>query len=501
MLRTLYARLAIALLVLFLGIGCVFTLLMGYSMDLYQQEVSQKLHRDMASYIVQHHDLSVDGAAAQAAVNDLFESLMVVNPNVEVYLVDLDGAIVAYSAEPGTLRRTRVDVAPIRRFIEGAELPVFGEDPRHASGHKIFSAAQVLRGDKPACYLYIIAGGERYDSIASMLRGSHILRLSTWGLAAATVFAAFAGLVVFALLTRRLRRLSHAVRRFECEGHLDPAAVPVPVDAKGDEIDHLTAAFREMAERIAERMDDLEQADRLRRELVANVSHDLRTPLASLQGYLDTVLMKHDVLDPAERRAYVEIAARHSRRLAGLVSELFELAYLDANDRPPECEPFSLEDLAQDVAQEFALQTREAGVTLEVAPAPGLPLVYGNIGMIERVLENLIRNAIRHTPAGGRVRLLLTPRDDAVEVRVSDTGCGIAAEDMPYIFDRFYQPHQEREAGDGSGVGLGLAIARRILELHGSHIEASSEPRRGATFSFLLPVPGFDGAHGAAGTA
>jgi two-component system, OmpR family, sensor kinase len=488
MLRTLYARLALTLLALFLGIGCVFTLLMVYTMDLHQQEVSQKLHRDLAGYVVAHNDLNFDGAAAQALVNELFESLMVVNPNVEVYMVDLDGRIVAYSAKPGTLKRMQVDLAPIRRFIADAELPVFGDDPRQPGGHKIFSAAPVMKDGEVGCYLYIIAGGERYDSIASMLRGSYILRLSSFGLAAATVFAALAGLAVFALLTRRLRRLSHAVRRFEREGHLDPAALRAPARAGGDEIDHLTAAFREMAECIAERMDDLEQADRLRRELVANVSHDLRTPLASLQGYLDTVLMKHDVLDESERRAYVEIAARHSRRLAGLVSELFELAYLDANDRPPEREAFSLEDLAQDVAQEFALQTREAGVTLEVAPAPDLPLVYGNIAMIERVLENLIRNALRHTPAGGAVRLLLTPRETGVEVRVSDTGCGICAEDMPYIFDRFYQPHQERESAEG--VGLGLAIARRILELHGSHIGASSEPQRGATFTFSLPVAG-----------
>ena len=486
MLHTLYGRLALAVLVLFLIVGCVFTLLMVYTMDMYQQEVSQKLHRDTANYIVANHDLSIEGPEAQASVNMLFESLMVVNPNVEVYLVDLDGTITAYSAAPGSVRKMQVDTAPIERFIAGAELPIFGDDPRRDAGHKIFSAAPVLRDGKPACYLYIIAGGESYDSIASMLRGSYILRLSVWGLVAATVFAALAGLAVFALLTRRLRRLSHAVERFEREGRVDLAALPAPASVPGDELDHLNAAFRDMAERIAGRMDDLEQADRLRRELVANVSHDLRTPLASLQGYLDTVLMKHDTLSDKERRAYVEIAARHSRRLGALVAELFELACLDADDRAPECEPFSLEDLAQDVAQEFTLQAREADVTLQVSAQPALPLAYGNIAMIERVLENLLRNALRFTPTGGQVHLRLAAGDDALRVSLSDTGCGIAPEHLPYIFDRFYQPHQERQAGDG--VGLGLAISRRILELHGSRIEARSEVQRGATFSFELPV-------------
>jgi signal transduction histidine kinase len=486
--RTLYARLAAALVALFLLVGCLFTLLMIYSMDMYEQEVRQKLHRDVARYVVEHNELRVDDAGAQASVDALFDQLMVVNPSVEVYLIDLSGRIVAFSAAPGKVVRERVDLEPIRHFVDGAPLPVFGDDPRQSDGSKIFSAAPVVRDGHVECYLYVIAGGERYDSIASMLRGSYILRLSAWGLGAGSLFAVLAGLVAFALLTRRLTRLSGAVRRFERDGRIDLAALPAPVAEPGDEIDRLTAAFREMAERIAERMDDLEQTDRLRRELVANVSHDLRTPLASLQGYLDTVLMKHDTLSETERREYVEIAARHSHRLAGLVSELFELAYLDASDTLPECEPFSLEDLAHDVAQEFALKTRELGVTLGVESEPGLPFVRGNIALIERVLENLIRNALRHTPAGGAVQLSMSPRADAVSVELSDTGCGIAPEDMPHIFERFYQPHRNRRSSADDGVGLGLAIAQRIVELHGGRIDARSVPGHGATFTFDLPA-------------
>lgn len=498
MLRTLYARLALALLVLFLAVGCLFALLMAYTMERHQQEVRQKLHRDTARYVVEHNDLDITGAEAQASVNALFEQLMVVNPNVEVYLVDLDGTLVAYSAAPGAIARTRIDVGPIERFLAGAELPVLGDDPRQADRRKVFSAAPVLRDGRVVRYLYIIAGGEQSESIASMLRGSYILRLGAWGLMAGLVFAAVAGLVAFALLTRRLRRLSAAVHRFEREGVLAPGVLPRAARG-GDEIDHLTAAFRDMAERVSGRMDDLEQADRLRRELVANVSHDLRTPLASLQGYLDTVLMKHDALSEQERRTYVDIAARHARRLGGLVAELFELACLDANDRPPQCEPFSLEDLAQDVVQEFALQAREAGVCLSVDADDGLARVYGNIAMIERVLENLIRNSLRFTPAGGQVRLALSARADAVRVSLSDTGCGIAPEDLPYIFDRYYQPQAQRRSGDGAG--LGLAISRRILELHGSRIEASSVPGGGTTFRFDLPVYREDRVHHASRAA
>ena len=416
MLHTLYARLALALVGLFLLVGCLFSLVLAYSMEMFQQEVSQKLNRGVAQYVVDHYDLRLDGEAAQASVNSLFESLMVVNPDVEVYLLDPAGNLLAWSAAPGVVRREHVDVAPIRRFIDSDRLPVFGDDPRQPDGEKIFSAAPVMRDGRLAGYLYVIAGGERHDSIAAMIRGSYVLELSAWGLGAGIVFAALAGLLVFGLLTRRLRRLSAAVERFERDGRVEPGLLPAPPRDSGDEIDRLGAAFRDMAERVAARMGDLEQADRLRRELVANVSHDLRTPLASLQGYLDTVLMKQGQLDEAERQRYLEIAARHAGRLGGLISELFELAYLDANDRPPECEPFSLSDL-------------------------------------------------------------------------------------PFIFERFYQPASRRREGEEDGVGLGLAIARRILELHGSRIEAESEPRRGTTFTFDLPMHGLDGARGATGAA
>jgi signal transduction histidine kinase len=154
-----------------------------------------------------------------------------------------------------------------------------------------------------------------------------------------------------------------------------------------------------------------------------------------------------------------------------------------------------LAELVQDNVQRFHIAAEERGVALRADYDPALPRVVADLGLLERALQNLVENALRYTPERGTVTVALDRLEanghvgPRVEVRVSDTGCGIAAEDMPYIFERFYQPHQERAAGNGAGVGLGLAIARRILELHGSRIEAVSEPERGATFTFHLPVP------------
>ncbi|HYQ72684.1 MAG TPA: ATP-binding protein, partial [Gammaproteobacteria bacterium] len=253
----------------------------------------------------------------------------------------------------------------------------------------------------------------------------------------------------------------------------------------GDEIERLTRSVNAMAERIAGQVQRLQDTDRQRRELVANVSHDLRTPLASLQGYLETLRLKGDDLDRDEQLHYLEIAHRHCRHLGRLVEELFELARLDANEVQPVLEPFSLPELVQDVVHKFELRASQREVTLLASHDENLPFVVGDIALIERVMDNLIENALRHTPANGTVTVAVQRAGDTLAVQVIDTGSGIAAEDLPYIFERFYQSDRMRSQG---GAGLGLAIARRIVELHGRTIRAASSGGRGTMFAFDLPV-------------
>jgi len=231
----------------------------------------------------------------------------------------------------------------------------------------------------------------------------------------------------------------------------------------------------------------LEENVYLRGDLIANVSHDLRTPLALLRGYLETLLMKEDSLTAKRRRTYLEIAARQSKHLSTLVSELFELARLDFKGFQISPETFQLGELAQDVLKKFELAGEKKGISLEAEIRPALPFVRGDIGLIERVLDNLIDNAFKYTPAGGKISLSLVPKDGQVEVKVSDTGTGIPADEIPHIFERFYRADKSRTAYS-QGAGLGLAIAQRIVNLHGSEIAVESTPKAGTSFSFALPV-------------
>ena len=494
MFKTLYGKLATVLLGLFCLIGALAIVLTLYTTRLYLQEVNQKLNRALAEHMVSEKILIQAGRVNEGALKEIFHMLMVINPSIEIYLLDADGAILTFSAPPGKVQRQRISLDPLKRFLSGAEaLPILGDDPRDINRKKVFSVSPIPAHGPIEGYLYVILGGEEFDSVAQMLEGSYILRLSTWAAAATLLFALLAGLLLFKLLTRRLRRLASAMEAFKRGDFSEQSDFSYRSDVqpwtaqRGDEMDELGATFNQMADRIRQQVEKLEQTDRLRRELVANVSHDLRTPLTSLQGYLETLLLKEGTLSPHEQRKYLEIATAHSEQLGKLIAELFELAKLNSHEMEPHVEPFSLGELVQDVVQKIRLVAEKKQIRLQANFRADLPFVSADIQLIERVLENLIENSIRHTEEGGAITVALIPGNEKIRAQVMDTGCGIPPEDLPYIFDRFYRVGKRHEART-TGAGLGLAIAKRILELHGSSIEAQSTIDVGTTFIFHLPA-------------
>lgn len=497
MLKTLYGKLAIAFFALLLLLGALYIGLTLLTTKWFLMEVNQKLNRSLADHLVTEKILMSDGKANDEALKEIFHMLMVINPTIEVYLLDPQGTILAFSAPPGKVKRKHVSLEPIEQFlVQEPTFPLLGDDPRKKTRQKVFSVSPIFLNDQLQGYLYVILGGEAFDSTAHMLQGSYILKLSIWALIGGILFTLAAGLLTFNLLTRRLTRLTRGMEHFQKGNFSKPLDLSVPFNTKsGDEIDRLGTTFHEMAHRIQIQMNKLKETDTLRRQWVANVSHDLRTPLAALQGYLETLQLKEGKLSPEEQREYLKIATRHSERLGILISELFELARLDSHETQPHLEPFSISELVQDVVQKNKLHSEKKGVHIQSNLDQGLPFVYADIGLIERVLENLIENALRFTPEGGIISIHLAKTGEGrnaiankeVTINVSDTGRGISPEEIPYIFHRFYRATQETSSG-GGGSGLGLAIAKRIMELHGTSMEVKSQINQGTTFSFHLPV-------------
>lgn len=453
------------------------------------KELNQQLNLDLANNIVKEKKLLANNKVNKKALDTVFMGLMLVNPIIEVYLTDPKGKLLAWVAPKGVVKRKHIDIQPVKQFIEQrGRLPILGNDPRDETGNKVFSAAEIKQGDVLQGYLYVVLGGQAYDSAVALLESSYTLQLWVVAIVISLVLAAVAGFFIFRLITRRLAYLADGMEQFkQSDFKTSVELVPCFDGRPGDEIDQLGATFHEMSERITRQLKQLEHNDRTRRELVANVSHDLRTPLASLQGYLETLSHKVDELSEKDRQEYIDIAWRQSQHLQKLIAELFELSTLENKDKLLNFEVFSLSELVQDVTQKFQLKAKAKHLELSTY-LPGEPaFVSGDIGLIQRVLENLIENAIKYTPTGGRVGVSLITGGNTVATRIVDSGQGIAKEAMPHIFDRFYRVDKHRNE---EGSGLGLAIAKRILQLHNSSIDVQSEPNSGTSFSFHLPASG-----------
>ncbi|MEA3087417.1 MAG: hypothetical protein QOC89_5114 [Paraburkholderia sp.] len=456
------------------------------SSDLHEKEVVQSLSRSLADHIAHRTTLMDANGVRPDAVRQLFGQLMMVNPSVEVYLLDNQGRIEGDDAPAGHVKRAQVDLAPVRQFIAGDALPILGDDPRSVDGKKVFSAAPLqLSGQQPSGYIYVVLLGEEHDALAARVAASSVLRTTLWSMALVALLGLLAGLTAFGLITRPLRRLTDAMRRFDADGEPDiqPAVPRSAPTGQRDEIAVLETTFAQMANRIGEQWRALTRQDQQRRELIANISHDLRTPLTSLHGYLETLSLKADTLGETERKRYLAIALAQSVKVGRLAQSLFELARLEHGNVQPALEQFSLVDLVQDIFQKFELPAEARHIQLRAEIPPRLPAVNADLGMIERVLTNLLDNAIRHTPAGGVIDVELAHKDGTVSVTVSDTGSGISAQQREGLFERPFS-----SGGAHRGGGLGLLIVQRMLQLHHSQIRLIERAGPGTTFRFDLPT-------------
>ena len=320
MFKTLYGKLAAVLVGLLSLIGLGYLLLTVYTTRLYFQELTQQFNRTLADNLVTGEPLIQNGHVDQAALEHIFHVYMDINPNIEIYLLDWQGNIMTYSAPPQKVKRTRVSLQPLLQLLNETDpLPIFGDDPRDHNRKKVFSTSRIGPMEKPEGYLYVVLGGEKFASVAHLLESSYILRISTWTVIGIIVFGLITGLVLFHFLTTRLTVLSTTMKAFQ-ESGLERIPVSQRLDSQSnDEIGQLGKSFKHMARKIVQQMKVLKKTDALRRELVANVSHDLRTPLASLQGYLETLQLKDSTLSPTERAHYLEIAMKHSEKLTTLV--------------------------------------------------------------------------------------------------------------------------------------------------------------------------------------
>ncbi|PIB36347.1 two-component sensor histidine kinase [Reichenbachiella sp. 5M10] len=450
--------------------------------DKHFQEKNQKLNAEIAQHIGSELKPFLGGKLNEKATDDIMHHMMAINPAIEVYLLDTTGVILNYVAPYKKVVLDRVGLDPIYEFLNpSCEAMILGDDPRMEGRTKVFSAAKIEENDKALGYVYVILASEEYDSIGAQLFDSYVLRLgSVYGLIT-IVAALIIGVVAIYFITRNLSIVIDTVRRFQ--GGEMSARIEV---TKGGEINELAESFNEMADTIVGNIENMKSMENLRRELVGNVSHDLRTPLAVIHGFIETLIIKDEQLTGEEKRKYLDRALDGTERLKKLVEELFELSKLEAKQVVPVKEAFFINELIDDISQKYTLILEEKGLQIIPVHKGKSFMVYADIGLIERVLQNLIDNAVKFTPANGEIRLEINEKKEQIEIKVTDTGKGIPEDQIPFVFDR-YHIGDKRVSLDNNSTGLGLAIVKRILEIHDSSIRLTSRMGQGTSFSFELP--------------
>ncbi|NLD68106.1 MAG: HAMP domain-containing histidine kinase [Limnobacter sp.] len=411
------------------------------------------------------------------------------SPHTGLYLIGTDGRVLASAGEYRSFWDAfRLDLDRVRAEMENdPNQPIHVDDPDRPRERAMAAARPIRDGGEVAGWLLVVPRQMHFSAQMPEMLRSYALRTAAKIGLLTIALGALMTIATITMMTRPLTALTRATEQVRNSGFCGPSSEELfPDTERDDEIGKLSRTFREAFERLSLETERVQAADAKRREMIASVSHDLRTPLTALTGQIETIRLKGDDLSDEARDQLLERALHNAGHLRRMTDSLAELARLDSPDFRAEPEPIAIGELADDVVHRYVAKAQQAGISLGIDYPDGLPLTSVDAGLIERALANLLDNALRVTPRGGRVLVRALLDGAGVRIEVVDSGPGVLPEDQARVFDRFFQTSRAREQRGSSG--LGLAIVKRVAELHGGQVGLRSEPGQGSTFFIELPL-------------
>jgi len=410
----------------------------------------------------------------------------------DIYVLDADGKVLASETPlPQGAERLHIDMRDVESLVTtGTFGHLDGADPK-SPGRRCLAAAARLLSDNPSskAYLYLILNTADAQSRELTRAKTVAVRISIVLAAATTVIGVLLAMWLLSRTTQPVRALCAAVDSIDEHGVADAQSLrTLRNQSWPDDLGRLAEAIETMLEKIHGQVARIRHMDRLRREMLLGISHDLRSPLTALIGSLELALSGTSRMPSMQSTALLDSALTNARHIDQLTASLFVLSRLDAQGYTPCVEPAALGELLDDIRCRFARIALDRRITLKTIYPNALPLVRCDVQLIERAIANLLDNALRHTPADGNVKLCVDVVADMCLLSVIDTGIGIPADALVQLFDAFFQVETAREGG--SHTGLGLAIVKQIAELHDGRTWVKSEIGEGAGFYIEIPVAG-----------
>jgi signal transduction histidine kinase len=464
-----FRRIYIVVFLLIALLGLLFTGVTYLATTAFYAASTQLLNKDVASHIAKFTSpYGREGFDRQKA-DSVFYQAMVISPSAEVYFLDTTGRVIYFHGAPTEIQRWQVSTDALKRYIQsGGVRYINGPDPRDPDHPKIFSAAAVEGEGGKLGYIYVILGNEQYRSVTQMLMNSRVTPLV---LGAVMFILAFSLLVTVWYIHRFRRRFDDmlvVLNKFRQGDFTARFAL-----RERDELELVTGSFNKMADLLLDNIDRVTASEKERRDFMVNISHDLRTPLAIARGYTETLALKKGQLRPEEEAVYIELVVSKIRQVEKMVGQLFELSKMESANFETQREPFVFSEVLQEVLHEVR-------AVIDCRNCTDGSYVYADISMMERVIQNLVVNAVAYTRPGGRITVSLEREGEELVFRIENEGEPLPAELLAWI----------NELGGVRPVkpAIGLAIVKKVLWLHGWRMDAGVERSGFVFFSFRMQV-------------
>jgi signal transduction histidine kinase len=458
-----------------------------FSTVAFHEASTQLLNKDVASHIAKFTSPFENNGINKKKADSVFHDAMVISPGAEVYFLNPAGKVIAFHASEKDIRLWNIPLENIKKLIASkGEKYIKGLDPKDPANAKIFSAAEVYSETnnsktKKLGFIYVVLSSNQHvtKTLYNSYLGSLLLKALVVIIAVSVVFS----FIYINRIKRRFNRMMPVFDRFE-KGDFEAR-----FETKNHhELAPITHSFNKLADLLVYNINRLTKSEKGRKDFIATISHDLRTPLSIVKGYTETLLIKKAAIELSSEQQdqYLRLVLQQLMQVENMVQQLFDLSKMESAEFKPNKEPFVLSEIVQENINVYQLKASEKNVSLKCTQCLYHVWVNADISMMERVFQNLIDNAIKSTPAGGKIQVSITADNTDLIFKIENTGHPLPADLLNWINN--LEGENSFSTNRPAKSGLGLLIVKKILLLHHYSFKAESHTGTENVFTIIMPV-------------